>query len=553
MTELTISPEEIRSAISSYVSSLETGTSREEVGTVADTGDGIAHVEGLPSAMTNELLEFSGGVLGVALNLDVAEIGAVILGDYSGMEEGQPVKRTGEILSVPVGDGFLGRVDRLPGRPDRRPRRHRGGGAACPRAAGRLGDAAPERQRAPADRHQGHRRDDADRARPAPAHHRRPQDRQVRRLHRHDHQPEAELGDRRPEAAGPLHLRRDRAEGLDDRGHPRLAGGSRRTGVHDDRRLSGVGPSRLQVDRPLHRLGARPALDVPGQPRPDRLRRPVQAGRGLPRDLAAAAPPARPRGLPRRRVLPALAPARALREAVGRARRRLDDRPADHRDQGQRRLGLHPDQRHLDHRRPGLPGVRPVQPGCPAGDQRRHLGLPRRRRGADQGDEAGLGLAAARPVAVPRAGGVRRVRLRPRRRVRCGAGSRRAVGRAAQAEPVLAVPGGGGGRLDLAGYHRPARRRARRGHPPVRDRVPRPPAAQRGRDPRRDPRHRQAARRERSTGSRAWSRASRTTSPRRTGRRLSRRTSRSTRWTKTTEDRESVKVNRPKPSGSTAG
>ena len=110
MTELTISPEEIRSAISSYVSSLETGTSREEVGTVADTGDGIAHVEGLPSAMTNELLEFKGGVLGVALNLDVAEIGAVILGDYAGIEEGQQVKRTGEILSVPVGDGFLGRV-----------------------------------------------------------------------------------------------------------------------------------------------------------------------------------------------------------------------------------------------------------------------------------------------------------------------------------------------------------------------------------------------------------------------------------------------------------
>jgi F-type H+/Na+-transporting ATPase subunit alpha len=110
MTELTISPEEIRSAISSYVSSLETGTSREEVGTVADTGDGIAHVEGLPSAMTNELLEFPGGVLGVALNLDVHLIGAVILGDYANIEEGQQVKRTGEILSVPVGDGFLGRV-----------------------------------------------------------------------------------------------------------------------------------------------------------------------------------------------------------------------------------------------------------------------------------------------------------------------------------------------------------------------------------------------------------------------------------------------------------
>jgi len=110
MAELTISSDEIRSAIASYVSSLETETSREEVGTVADTGDGIAHVEGLPSAMTNELLEFDGGVLGVALNLDVREIGAVILGPYGGIAEGQQVKRTGEVLSVPVGDNFLGRV-----------------------------------------------------------------------------------------------------------------------------------------------------------------------------------------------------------------------------------------------------------------------------------------------------------------------------------------------------------------------------------------------------------------------------------------------------------
>src|SRR4051794_5368062 len=110
MAELTISPEEIRSAISGYVSSLESETSREEVGTVTDTGDGIAHVEGLASAMTNELLEFEGGVRGVALNLDTREIGAVVLGDYAGIEEGQPVKRTGNILSVPVGDAFLGRV-----------------------------------------------------------------------------------------------------------------------------------------------------------------------------------------------------------------------------------------------------------------------------------------------------------------------------------------------------------------------------------------------------------------------------------------------------------
>ncbi|HEY4004940.1 MAG TPA: F0F1 ATP synthase subunit alpha [Pseudonocardia sp.] len=110
MAELTISSDEIRSAIESYVSSLQDDTSREEVGTVSDCGDGIAHVEGLPSAMTNELLEFEGGVRGVALNLDVHDIGTVILGPYEGIEEGQQVKRTGTVLSVPVGEGFLGRV-----------------------------------------------------------------------------------------------------------------------------------------------------------------------------------------------------------------------------------------------------------------------------------------------------------------------------------------------------------------------------------------------------------------------------------------------------------
>ena len=125
---------------------------------------------------------------------------------------------------------------------------------------------------------------------------------------------------------------------------------------------------------------------------------------------------------------------------------RLDDRPADHRDQGQRRLGLHPDQRHLDHRRPGLPGVRPVQPGRPPGHQRRHLGVAGRRRRAGQGHAHGLRLAAAGPVAVPRAGGVRRVRLRPGRRVGGRAGPRRPPGRAAQAAAVLAVPGRGAGR-----------------------------------------------------------------------------------------------------------
>ncbi|HNQ05962.1 MAG TPA: F0F1 ATP synthase subunit alpha [Tetrasphaera sp.] len=118
MTELSIRPEEIRDALDSYVQSYQPGTaSREEVGRVIDAGDGIAHVEGLPSAMTNELLQFEDGTLGIALNLDVHEIGVVILGDFSNIEEGQTVKRTGEVLSVPVGDAFLGRVVNPLGQP----------------------------------------------------------------------------------------------------------------------------------------------------------------------------------------------------------------------------------------------------------------------------------------------------------------------------------------------------------------------------------------------------------------------------------------------------
>nr|WP_231486833.1 F0F1 ATP synthase subunit alpha [Candidatus Blastococcus massiliensis] len=107
---MTISADEIRSAIQNYVTEYRPDVSREEVGTVTEAGDGIARVEGLPSVMTNELLEFESGVRGLALNLDVREIGVVVLGDFAGIEEGQQVRRTGEVLSVPVGDGYLGRV-----------------------------------------------------------------------------------------------------------------------------------------------------------------------------------------------------------------------------------------------------------------------------------------------------------------------------------------------------------------------------------------------------------------------------------------------------------
>ncbi|MBO0827743.1 MAG: F0F1 ATP synthase subunit alpha [Streptosporangiales bacterium] len=118
MAELTIRPEEIRDALERFVESYEPdAAAREEVGTVIFTGDGIARVEGLPSAMANELLEFEDGTRGLALDLDVRDIGVIVLGEYGGIEEGQTVRRTGEVLSVPVGDAYLGRVVDAMGNP----------------------------------------------------------------------------------------------------------------------------------------------------------------------------------------------------------------------------------------------------------------------------------------------------------------------------------------------------------------------------------------------------------------------------------------------------
>ena len=108
---ISIKPESIRSALDSFVSSYEPAASvAEEVGYVTLTADGIAKIEGLPGAMANELLTFADGTQGLAMNLDVREIGAVVLGDFTSIEEGQEVRRTGEVLSVAVGDGYLGRT-----------------------------------------------------------------------------------------------------------------------------------------------------------------------------------------------------------------------------------------------------------------------------------------------------------------------------------------------------------------------------------------------------------------------------------------------------------
>ena len=206
------------------------------------------------------------------------------------------------------------------------------------------------------------------------------------------------------------------------------------------------------------------ALPLQRPPRAVRLRRPHQARLRLPADVAAAAPPARPRGLPGRRLLPALAAARARGQAQRRARRRLADGAAGDRDAGRRRLGLHPHERDLDHRRADLPRAEAVQLRRAAGDQRRHLRLARGRQRADRPDEEGRRADQARALPVPRPGGLRPVRLRPRRRHPAHARPRRAARDDAQPGRARAAAGRGPGGPDLRRHQRlprPPQRRAR--------------------------------------------------------------------------------------------
>ena len=353
MPELTINADEIAAALRKHVDSFTPSLEQARVGRVLEVGDGIARVAGLPETAVNELLEFEGGTLGLALNLDEDSIGAVVLGQADEVEEGHAVKATGRILSVPVGDALIGRVVNALGQPID------GKGPIAVGRRRRLEVQAPgivgsqARARAAADRHQGHRRHDADRARPARADHRRPQDGQDDGRDRHDPEP--------ARSGREVHLRRHRPEGLVGRADRRDARDARRDGVHGRRERPRRRRGRVQVPRPVRRLRHGSALDGQRRGRAHRVRRPLEAGRGVPTALAAAAAPAGPRGVPRRRLLPAQPAARACREAQRRAGARLADRAADHRDEGRRRLGLHPDERDLDHRRPDLPDRRPVQ------------------------------------------------------------------------------------------------------------------------------------------------------------------------------------------------
>src|SRR5208337_335864 len=103
--------------IEAQISGIKTSVTKQNVGAVREIGDGVAKIEGLSDAMLNEMLDFGNGVIGLALNLEETEVGAIILGDYTGISEGQEVRTTGKLLQVPVGKPLLGRVVNALGQP----------------------------------------------------------------------------------------------------------------------------------------------------------------------------------------------------------------------------------------------------------------------------------------------------------------------------------------------------------------------------------------------------------------------------------------------------
>ena len=299
----------------------------------------------------------------------------VILGNYEQIEEGQEVKRTGRILSVPVGDAFLGRVVDPLGQPldglgDIAADQTRALELQAASVVQRQPVSEPlqtgitaidamtpigrgQRQLIIGDRKTGKTAVCVDTILNQRANWESgdPQ-KQVRCIY-------VAVGQKAPRS--PRCARRSRTRRLD---YTTIVAAPRRT-------------PRLQVARPVDRPRSASTACTRASTS-DRVRRPDQAGRGVPRTIAAAASSAGPRGVPRRRLLLALPSARALREAERRARRRFADGPSGHRDQGERHLGVHPDERHLDHRRAVLLPVGPVQLGSAPRGRRDHLGVPRR-------------------------------------------------------------------------------------------------------------------------------------------------------------------------------
>ena len=444
-----------------------------EVGRVLSVGDGIARVHGLDNVQAGEMVEFPGGIRGMTLNLEADNVGVVIFGSDRDIGEGDVVKRTRSIVDVPVGKGLLGRVVDALGDPI-------DGKGAIQSTERRVADV-----KAPGI---------------------------IPR--KSVHEPMA-TGLKAIDALIPI-----------GRGQRELIIGDRQTGktavaldtilnqkfynepAGDDEGKKlycvyvAIGQKRSTVAQLVRKLEETGAIDytivvaaTASEPAPMQYLAPYSAcamaeyfrDNGMHAliiydDLSKQAVAYRQMSLllrrpPGREAYPGdvfYLHSRLLERAAklnAGLRRRLADRAADHRDPGRRRLGLHPDQRDLDHRRPDLPRVRAVLPGHPPGGERRPLGQPRRLQRPDQGDEVGRRLDQARARPVPRDGRLRPVRLRPRRLDPAPPQPRLAPDRAPEAAAVFAADQRRAGRRDLRRHPRLPRQAAGLRRRPLRARA----------------------------------------------------------------------------------
>ena len=324
-------PEEITSILRERIEKFDVDTNLAEVGTVLQVGDGIARIHGLENCLALEMLELEHGVVGLAFNLEEDNVGAALFGDWDKIKEGETVRRTGARRVRPRRRGAP-RARRRPARqPDRRPGADRVDGDARPvefKAPGVI-----DRQPVKEPLQTGIKAIDS-----------------MTNVGRG--QRELIIGDR---STGKTAIAIDTILNQHDQNVKCIyvaIGQKASTVAQVVERLREAGAMEYttvvtasaaeaapdQVDRAVRRLRDGRVLPLQGGARADHLRRPHQAGRRLPAALAAAAPPAGPRGLPGRRLLPALAAARACLQAERRAGRRVADGAADHRDAGRRHL-----------------------------------------------------------------------------------------------------------------------------------------------------------------------------------------------------------------------
>ena len=286
-----IKAEEISKIIREQIGSFAVDVDVAEVGSIISIGDGIARVHGVENAMAGEMLEFPHGVFGIALNLEEESVGAVLLGEFKEIKEGDLVKRTGRIISVPVGEELLGRVVNALGQPID------GKGPIATKQFSPIERLAPgvvDRQSVKEPLQTGLKAIDA----------MVPIGRGQRELIIGDRQTgKTAVADRRdPQSEGHrrhLHLQRDRPEAVDRRAGRAHARRSRRDALHHRRRGDGVRSGAAALHQPVLGVHDRRVLPRQRPPRAGRLRRSLEARAGVPRDLAAAAPAAGPRGLSR--------------------------------------------------------------------------------------------------------------------------------------------------------------------------------------------------------------------------------------------------------------